>query len=894
MYMDASNPGYDGDSGLDDAERAVGHISNENKHVLETAYAEVLQKAKAIAASTGLAVSQVFDQWFAPHSNRASKDNKWNLYGSYFAQNTQEEISYLSEEVVNAPGFSAMSAITRRMCYEKFQDRHGSRVFAILQKHRALLELRQAQKHTVAQRRADFNKSVKKMKDLMDSFQNVHGFSGVCALIGNVVNSDTALAMVHETEDAVGFFETRCQTDHDGVISHLKVHVYHNVSLGHVELTSGDAGRSKGATTKTKAHVSTAKDSGSTRTKGKGKGHHTDDNNDGSGDDDVDAAADSIDDDDDEDEDDESGEPSLKERAKYIKKCLYRCLHAIGVEGLISDSMWSWKTMVSKLVSQGIVIRNWPEGIGLPPRPPKCGETKVPTCPEFKKGVTGMPSFALDILVAALRHPSHPLRFEVHRRGASAITKIIMPVIYGAPPTAKQHNARARRMFYDGTVDHKGEPRQVLPRNTDASDDIMDASGEISEEDRADSTTPPESENESTPLARSRRVLAADLTAVQVKPGPPTPTGPPMRVNTFGAEFREVRVEVPTPKKSRRPMPKPRQVIKLDSSGDEHNDCSPSPTPRPTRDAARRKKRARSTTPVLAPSSEHESAHIESAPKLAKGKRPHQRRDVPRETPAGPHINVVAPAHDGEIARPLKQRRINTLQPCEVQGALMTSRDAGQAHSNPGYGNEADAQQRANVTIPHIPEPFPPVSTLTPPPPPPPHIAGQAPNPHGYYHQDNAGSNVWHNAYSAQGHVQPHVAAPPPPPSIAGQAPDPRGYHHQEANRNTEHDIVAPGPHYDVQVPIRTYMATGSPTRVWYTPKTSQAATCHHREHRTRQAACLRSFWLRIQTMESLHAVDFQPRMVIQCIPFKMFMRAVAGPPTESILISCVSGTRRG
>ena len=78
--------------------------------------------------------------------------------------------------------------------------------------------------------------------------QALHDFAAVGALIGNVVNSDSGLAMVHETSDATGvsfqsshtyylettaqkliglkqFFETRCRGDSDEVLTHLKAHV---------------------------------------------------------------------------------------------------------------------------------------------------------------------------------------------------------------------------------------------------------------------------------------------------------------------------------------------------------------------------------------------------------------------------------------------------------------------------------------------------------------------------------------------------------------------------------------------------------------------------------------------------------------------------------------------
>ena len=78
----------------------------------------------------------------------------------------------------------------------------------------------------------------------MDNFEMLHGFSGVFALLGSVPNSDSGLAKLHETKDALGvgllfslsnvddiqlnprqFFQARCRADKDEVLTHLKAHV---------------------------------------------------------------------------------------------------------------------------------------------------------------------------------------------------------------------------------------------------------------------------------------------------------------------------------------------------------------------------------------------------------------------------------------------------------------------------------------------------------------------------------------------------------------------------------------------------------------------------------------------------------------------------------------------
>ncbi|KAI1788538.1 hypothetical protein LXA43DRAFT_1097231 [Ganoderma leucocontextum] len=89
-------------------------------------------------------------------------------------------------------------------------------------------------------RRAEFKTATAKLKDLMDTFETLHGFSGVFALLGNVPNSDSELVEVHETKDAIGFFEARCRADKDEMFTHLKAHIYNNVSLSLVNRNFGE------------------------------------------------------------------------------------------------------------------------------------------------------------------------------------------------------------------------------------------------------------------------------------------------------------------------------------------------------------------------------------------------------------------------------------------------------------------------------------------------------------------------------------------------------------------------------------------------------------------------------------------------------------------------------
>ena len=78
----------------------------------------------------------------------------------------------------------------------------------------------------------------------MDTYEVMHGFSGVFAVSGTLLNSDAGLAAVHETKNAVGvrlrlsvsptmmlrivvlqFFKVPCRASANVVLSHLKAHV---------------------------------------------------------------------------------------------------------------------------------------------------------------------------------------------------------------------------------------------------------------------------------------------------------------------------------------------------------------------------------------------------------------------------------------------------------------------------------------------------------------------------------------------------------------------------------------------------------------------------------------------------------------------------------------------
>lgn len=80
--------------------------------------------------------------------------------------------------------------------------------------------------------------------------------------------------------------------------------------------------------------------------------------------------------------------------------------------------MFPWRDLLLKLARSGIIVRNWPEGVPLPPRPKYTGSTKFSEPRTYLKGVSGIPSNIQDRLVAALRDTRFPLQFELWKGGS--------------------------------------------------------------------------------------------------------------------------------------------------------------------------------------------------------------------------------------------------------------------------------------------------------------------------------------------------------------------------------------------------------------------------------------------------------------------------------------------
>lgn len=114
----------------------------------------------------------------------------------------------------------------------------------------------------------------------------------------------------------------------------------------------------------------------------------------------------------------------------------------------MTKASFPWRRLLERFGKGGVVIRNWPEGIALPPRPPKQGEKVADDTPHveedaaaddddgdsgdsddektkkkkkskkrrgpYDRGAAGLPANLQDRLVAALRNRDFPLYFEAY------------------------------------------------------------------------------------------------------------------------------------------------------------------------------------------------------------------------------------------------------------------------------------------------------------------------------------------------------------------------------------------------------------------------------------------------------------------------------------------------
>ena len=101
--LSADSDAYE-DMGFEDDLKAVGRPSDANLSILKQEFIEVQKRAKAVAEETGMSPAQVLQYWSTASTRTHSKRNMWNLYGAYFRENEEQELSRLSERKSAALG----------------------------------------------------------------------------------------------------------------------------------------------------------------------------------------------------------------------------------------------------------------------------------------------------------------------------------------------------------------------------------------------------------------------------------------------------------------------------------------------------------------------------------------------------------------------------------------------------------------------------------------------------------------------------------------------------------------------------------------------------------------------------------------------------------------------
>ncbi|KAI9062695.1 hypothetical protein FKP32DRAFT_1677206 [Trametes sanguinea] len=536
------NIASDGD-GLSDTP-AVGRISNAATELVRTTYQEVLQLAKNVHKKTGLSTGQVMDQWLMAHSRTTTKGNAWNLYSAYFKANMAKELARIKSGDPDVDPLDANSSRVREQCYTAFKAKYGDKAQDILDTFYSMQQASQGQQQTVAQRRKVFKKCSTRVTDMMNSFEDLHGFSGAVILIGRSVNSDGNLAMVHATTNAEGFFKEKCRATDDVIIGHMKAHVYNRVSEAMVELDwdvepRGDTSKrehDKKAPGKKQAQsrqqpqdaISRAARPGQPETVAQSSPVRTvglEDN--------ADLLLD------------------RKDKPKYICQRLRAMLEEHGAE--LKGTLFPWKSLPSVLAMQGLLIYNWPEDVPWPLEPGDAPAHKQP------KGITTLKSGAINSLLAGLKAKAHRIRVEAYDGSNIDLLSSEVPVIYGAPPAATSVHTHARRLFRDGKVDRNGRPRDVATSSSNHQDGaLFDVEDPVE-----DSTTLPLPHPPTPGPSHSHQQLSDQPRDLRRKPRP----------------RRAVQVDISTtPKKAESSKQPPSSVINLDSSESaSEDDYLPSP-----------------------------------------------------------------------------------------------------------------------------------------------------------------------------------------------------------------------------------------------------------------------------------------------------------------------------
>ncbi|KIM57318.1 hypothetical protein SCLCIDRAFT_90238, partial [Scleroderma citrinum Foug A] len=114
-----------------------------------------------------------------------------------------------------------------------------------------------------------------------------------------------------------------------------------------------------------------------------------------------------------------------------------------------SGKLFPWKQLPQKLGQNALVCINWPDAVLFPGQ--ECSSRSKP------KGISDLTISECTQIVAAIRDTGpHRLHFKSAPNSKLDILTSKIPVIHGAPPLHDSKSLKAKRVFYDGKIDHEG------------------------------------------------------------------------------------------------------------------------------------------------------------------------------------------------------------------------------------------------------------------------------------------------------------------------------------------------------------------------------------------------------------------------------------------------------
>jgi len=165
----------------------VGRPSEAVLDIVEEGLDQIAASLTDLAARSGQPPQQLMDRFIKQYTHLNSA-NDWNKYGKFYAQNTEAELECLCKSgedtvVIGSPGCKHTDNVSFRSnhisavavckwCYELFKKDNPENWQRILLKFEESTQYAEAGK-TVAQRQELFNKSAKKLTQLVNLYAEV-------------------------------------------------------------------------------------------------------------------------------------------------------------------------------------------------------------------------------------------------------------------------------------------------------------------------------------------------------------------------------------------------------------------------------------------------------------------------------------------------------------------------------------------------------------------------------------------------------------------------------------------------------------------------------------------------------------------------------------------------